>query len=96
MTDTQSPRRRWSLFLLPGHCSRAAGWAIGWVLIGMLRTYQRLISPLLPRVCRFQPTCSQYMVEAIRRRGPVMGMLKGLWRVVRCNPFCKGGYDPVE
>lgn len=96
MTGNETPRRRWKPFLLPGRCLRAAARALGRVLIGLVRAYQVIISPLLPRVCRFRPSCSQYMIEAIRNRGPVIGTLKGLWRVVRCNPLCKGGYDPVE
>jgi len=75
---------------------RLAGRAVGWVLIALVRCYQLCVSPLLPRVCRFEPSCSRYMIEAIRKRGPVVGVLKGLWRLVRCNPFCPGGYDPVE
>lgn len=75
---------------------RLMGLPLGWTLIAAVRAYQFFFSPLFPPMCRFQPTCSQYMVEAIRKRGPVAGVLKGLWRLVRCNPFCRGGYDPVE
>ena len=46
--------------------------------------------------CRFLPTCSEYTIEAIQERGLVVGLLKGAWRILRCNPFCKGGYDPVD
>ena len=66
------------------------------VLILLVRVYQRCISRFLPPVCRFAPSCSQYMVEAIRKKGFVVGLLKGAWRVLRCNPFCRGGYDPVR
>lgn len=69
---------------------------MGCVLIALVRVYQALVSPLLPPVCRFQPSCSRYMVEAIRKKGPAMGVLKGLWRLLRCNPLCRGGHDPVE
>ena len=69
---------------------------LGLVLMGVVRFYQLCISPFLPRTCRFQPTCSQYMIDAIRKRGPVIGVLKGIWRIMRCNPFFRGGYDPVE
>jgi hypothetical protein len=65
-------------------------------LIALIRLYQRGISPLLGPRCRFYPTCSQYMIEAIRKRGAVRGALQGSWRLVRCNPFHPGGYDPVE
>ena len=72
------------------------GWAVGRFLIGIVRGYQLLLSPLLPAACRFEPSCSQYMIEAIRKKGLVVGLLKGLWRLMRCNPFCKAGYDPVD
>ncbi|MFO0939484.1 MAG: membrane protein insertion efficiency factor YidD [Pirellulales bacterium] len=62
--------------------------------IGMVRFYQRGISPLLGKNCRFQPTCSQYMIEAINKYGLLRGVFKGTWRIMRCNPFCRGGYDP--
>ena len=66
------------------------------MLVALVKVYRLVISPLLPPACRFQPTCSQYMIEAIRKRGPIVGVLKGLWRLARCNPLCRGGYDPVE
>ena len=61
-----------------------------------IRIYQRLLSPLLPRLCRFHPSCSRYAVEALEVRGLVRGSLLALWRILRCNPFSKGGFDPVE
>ena len=60
-----------------------------------LRGYQRLVSPLMPPMCRFHPTCSQYFIDAVRIKGVWIGSLMGLWRLLRCNPLCKGGYDPV-
>lgn len=60
-----------------------------------IRFYQRFVSPFTPAICRFSPTCSQYAVEAIERRGLLVGALLALWRLLRCHPFCKGGYDPV-
>lgn len=75
---------------------RLAGKPLEWVLMGMIRVYQLAISPLLPKTCRFYPSCSQYMIEAIRQRGPLIGLVKGIWRIMRCNPFCEGGYDPVQ
>lgn len=60
-----------------------------------IRLYRRFLSPLKPPLCRFSPTCSAYAVEAIETRGLVAGSLLAAWRVLRCNPFCKGGFDPV-
>ncbi|MDD3401687.1 MAG: membrane protein insertion efficiency factor YidD [Eubacteriales bacterium] len=65
------------------------------VLIRCIRFYQTQISPALPNRCRFTPTCSQYAVEAIQKHGAFKGMGLAAWRILRCNPFCKGGYDPV-
>lgn len=61
----------------------------------LIRWYQRRVSPMLPPACRFQPTCSQYALEAIERFGVCKGVRLAVWRVLRCNPFCRGGYDPV-
>ena len=60
-----------------------------------IRFYQRFISPLLGPHCRFYPTCSQYALEAIETRGVFVGLALAAWRLLRCNPLCKGGYDPV-
>lgn len=65
------------------------------LLIRGIRFYKRHISPHLPEACRFQPTCSQYAVTAIERYGAWKGGWMALWRIMRCNPFAKGGYDPV-
>ena len=65
------------------------------VLLTLLKGY-RLISPLLGRNCRFTPTCSQYAMEAIGRYGPWKGGWMALKRLLRCHPFCPGGYDPVK
>jgi putative membrane protein insertion efficiency factor len=65
--------------------------------VASIRFYQRFLSPLKPMpTCRFLPTCSSYALEAIQRRGAVRGTLMALWRILRCNPFCAGGFDPVE
>jgi uncharacterized protein len=58
--------------------------------------YQRLISPALPRRCKYEPTCSRYAVQAIARYGALRGLVLAGWRLLRCNPFSYGGYDPVE
>ena len=65
------------------------------LLIRGIWWYQRHISSHTPPSCRFTPTCSQYGIEAIERFGAFKGTGLTLWRILRCNPFCKGGYDPV-
>jgi uncharacterized protein len=57
--------------------------------------YQRVVSPGLPRRCRYEPTCSRYAVQAIREYGILRGLVLSGWRLLRCNPFSPGGYDPV-
>lgn len=63
-------------------------------LLGLVAAYRLLLSPLLGRHCRFQPTCSQYFAEAVRKYGAVKGTLKGLGRICRCHPWHSGGHDP--
>jgi len=58
--------------------------------------YQRLISPALPRRCRYEPTCSNYAVQALQEFGILRGLVLAAWRVLRCNPFSHGGYGPVQ
>ncbi|MDV7719890.1 membrane protein insertion efficiency factor YidD [Pediococcus ethanolidurans] len=60
-----------------------------------VRAYQKFISPLFPPSCRYYPTCSNYMVGALKKHGAFKGTLMGIARILRCNPFVKGGYDPV-
>lgn len=64
-------------------------------MIWLLRLYQKYISPLKTPCCRFTPTCSSYAIEAFSKRGFFVGLILTVWRVLRCNPFCRGGYDPV-
>ena len=64
-------------------------------LLQLLFFYKKCISPFLPQACRFYPTCSEYMAQAVAKHGVVVGIALGLYRLLRCNPFCKGGYDPV-
>ena len=66
------------------------------VLLAPVFFYKCCLSPLLPKMCRFQPTCSTFMVEAIKKKGPIWGLILGVYRILRCNPFNPGGYDPVE
>jgi uncharacterized protein len=62
----------------------------------LLRIYKRWISPALPSACRYHPTCSEYMMEAIERYGVARGFGKGILRLLRCHPFHEGGFDPVR
>jgi putative membrane protein insertion efficiency factor len=63
--------------------------------LGLIKLYQNTVSKVLPSVCRFQPTCSQYALEAIKKYGFARGSWLAAKRIVRCNPFTEGGYDPV-
>ena len=66
--------------------------------LALLRGYQIALSPLFAALgsqCRFEPSCSQYMIDAVRSRGAIVGLALGLWRLARCNPLNRGGYDPA-
>lgn len=65
------------------------------ILKFFIKLYRKFISPLLPNACRFTPTCSEYAIEAIDKFGAIRGSILALWRVLRCNPFSRGGLDPV-
>jgi putative membrane protein insertion efficiency factor len=66
------------------------------IAIGLIRIYKLVISPLLPSACRFHPTCSEYMRDAIEKHGVLKGVGMGLRRLSRCHPFHQGGFDPVR
>ena len=66
-----------------------------YLCIALIQFYRRFISPLKPPCCRFTPTCSEYALEAFRTRGFFAGLFLSVRRVLRCNPFCRAGYDPV-
>ncbi len=66
-----------------------------YLCIGLIRLYRTFISPLKPNCCRFVPTCSAYALEAFEKRGFFVGLILTVYRLLRCNPFCKPGYDPV-
>ncbi len=66
------------------------------LVLAPIRLYQRLISPALPRRCRYEPTCSAYAVRALQQFGILRGLVLATWRLLRCNPFSHGGFDPVS
>ena len=66
------------------------------ILVKIIGVYKKYISPYLIRSCRFTPTCSEYAMEAINKFGIARGIVKAAWRILRCNPFSKGGFDPVR
>jgi uncharacterized protein len=70
--------------------------AVSAVLLLPVRAYRRLVSPLLTRRCKYEPSCSAYAASAVRSYGAVRGMVLAAWRLLRCNPFSHGGYDPVS
>lgn len=65
------------------------------LMIGLIRAYQSLLSPVLPPSCRFTPSCSNYAIEALRRHGVWSGSRLAVTRLLRCGPWCRGGFDPV-
>ena len=66
------------------------------IVIVVLKGYKRFMSPLLPSACRFHPTCSEYMLEAVNKYGAARGIWMGARRLLRCHPFHEGGFDPVR
>ncbi len=68
--------------------------ALAELLVLGVRGYQLCIRPLLPPMCRFQPSCSEYFILAVRKYGPVRGAARGAWRICRCHPWSAGGFDP--
>jgi putative membrane protein insertion efficiency factor len=68
--------------------------ALSGLLVAVVRGYQRFISPMLPKACRYEPSCSEYFILAVRKYGPIVGAVKGLWRIARCNPWGGHGEDP--
>jgi uncharacterized protein len=66
------------------------------VAVAPIRFYQRFISPGLPRRCKYEPTCSEYAAQAVREFGILRGLVLAGWRLLRCNPWSRGGFDPVE
>ncbi|MCL4694389.1 MAG: membrane protein insertion efficiency factor YidD [Candidatus Hydrogenedentes bacterium] len=68
---------------------------MGRVFIALIRLYQITLSPFLGQNCRFTPSCSRYAIEAIEKHGALKGLGYAIWRILRCQPFCQGGHDPV-
>jgi putative membrane protein insertion efficiency factor len=64
--------------------------------MGLLRCYQRWISPAFGQRCRYYPSCSEYAIQAVERFGILRGLVLATWRLLRCNPFSHGGFDPVD
>lgn len=70
--------------------------AMKFLVLDLLGVYKAFVSPFLPPACRFEPTCSEYAREAVERYGAFRGTWMGIKRILRCQPFCKGGHDPVK
>ncbi|HSK70685.1 MAG TPA: membrane protein insertion efficiency factor YidD [Pyrinomonadaceae bacterium] len=66
------------------------------LVLDILKLYKTFISPFLPPSCRFEPTCSVYAMQAVEKYGAIRGTWMGIKRILRCQPFCKGGHDPVK
>lgn len=66
------------------------------MILYLIKIYREKISPMYPPRCKYVPTCSQYALEAIEKYGVIKGGLMSIWRILRCNPFSKGGFDPVK
>jgi putative membrane protein insertion efficiency factor len=66
------------------------------LVLDFLRLYKTFVSPFLPSACRFTPTCSEYAMQAVEKYGAIRGTWIGTKRILRCQPFCKGGHDPVK
>ena len=75
--------------------SRVEVFCVKRIMIGLVRGYQKWISPLFPPTCIYRPTCSAYMIQAIEKHGVIKGVIMGIGRIMRCHPFILGGQDPV-
>jgi uncharacterized protein len=80
----------------PPHAASMASRIARAVAVAPIAVYQRVLSPFLPRRCKYEPTCSHYAVDAIGEYGILRGAVLAFWRLLRCNPWSYGGYDPVE
>jgi uncharacterized protein len=75
-------------------CLRLVNLVFSVLLIMPVRFYQIVIGPMLPKVCRYYPSCSEYFIQAVEKHGACKGCVKGVWRICRCGPWTHGGYDP--
>jgi len=75
--------------------NHSLGWVVTWLLIGLIQLYRHTFSLVLPPTCRFHPSCSAYALSSVQTHGGVKGAVLAGWRLLRCNPFNGGGYDPV-
>jgi putative membrane protein insertion efficiency factor len=75
-------------------CLKILSAVLSFLLILPVRFYQIVIGPMLPKVCRFYPSCSEYFILAVHKHGPCKGCAKGIWRICRCGPWTPGGFDP--
>jgi len=73
---------------------RGIRWLFTLLLVLPVRFYQAVLRPMLPPACKFDPNCSEYFIQAVKKHGPLRGTLKGAWRICRCNPWNPGGHDP--
>jgi putative membrane protein insertion efficiency factor len=89
MTSHAPPRGENAPVSGPARIARA-------VVVAPIVVYRHVVSPAIPRRCKYEPTCSRYAVEAIREYGILRGLVLAGWRLLRCNPWSHGGYDPVE
>jgi putative membrane protein insertion efficiency factor len=80
----------------PGGSASGQARALRTLVTAPIIVYQRVVSPAIPRRCKYEPTCSRYAVEAIRHYGILRGLVLAGWRLLRCNPWSYGGYDPVD
>jgi putative membrane protein insertion efficiency factor len=80
----------------PSPRASSASRIVAAIAIAPIELYRRFVSPAIPRRCKYEPTCSRYAVDAIRKYGILRGLVLAGWRLLRCNPWSYGGYDPVE
>ena len=89
MSSTAPPRESSAAARGPARVARA-------IAVAPIILYRRVISPAIPRRCKYEPTCSRYAVDAIGQFGILRGLVLAVWRLLRCNPWSHGGYDPVD